>query len=235
LVSDNGSEFDNGLLQMVCDIMALEHRVFITPRNPRSDGAVEKQMSTLKDEIASYVKNTTMDTWDEFLSVAAFHYNTTVNEATSFTPFFMIHGREASTPEDAHLCQLVENYSSVNAYIEQMRKALIAVWTSVGVKSRVDVEEWNRKAHNKIEYKPYAVGDLFYLATIPKRQLILQTLGGTTAGTKKNKDNIRKLSSKLQMRYVGPYRIIKVINPILFVADIHNVERVVTAVNMKPY
>jgi hypothetical protein len=24
-VTDNGSEFDNGLLQMVCDIMALEH------------------------------------------------------------------------------------------------------------------------------------------------------------------------------------------------------------------
>jgi hypothetical protein len=158
-------------------------------------------MSTLKDEIASYVKNTTMDTWDDFLSVAAFHYNTTVNEATTFTPFFMIHG---------HLCQLVERYSSVNAYIEQMRKALMAVWTSVGVKSRVDVGEWNRKAQNEIEYKPYAVGDLLYLATIPKRQLILQTLGGTV-GAKKTKDNIRKLSSKLQMRYVGPYRIIKVL------------------------
>jgi hypothetical protein len=73
LIFDNGSEVDNGLLQMVCDIMVLEHRVFITPRNPRSDGAVEKQMSTLKDEIASYVKNTTMDPWDEFLSVTAFH------------------------------------------------------------------------------------------------------------------------------------------------------------------
>jgi hypothetical protein len=60
LVTDNGCEFDNGLLHMVCDIMVLEHGVFITPTNPRSDGAVEKQMSTLKDEIASYVKNTTM-------------------------------------------------------------------------------------------------------------------------------------------------------------------------------
>jgi hypothetical protein len=97
-----------------------------------------------------------------------------------------------------------------------------------------DVEEWNRKAQNKIEYKPYAVGDLFYLATIPKWQLILQTLGGT-ASAKRSKDNTRKLSSKLQMRYVGPYRIIKALNPILFAADIHNVERVVTAVNMKPY
>jgi hypothetical protein len=87
------------------------------------------------------------------------HYNTTVNEATTFTPFFIIHEREASTPENAHLCQLVERYSSVNAYIEQMRKALMAVWTSVGVKSRVDVEKWIRKAQNKIEYNPYAVED----------------------------------------------------------------------------
>jgi thiamine biosynthesis protein ThiC len=87
----------------------------------------QKQMATLKDEIASYVKNTTMDTWDEFLSLAAFHYNTTVNEATTFTPFFMIHGREASTLKDAHLCQFVEKYCSFNAYIEQMRKALMAV------------------------------------------------------------------------------------------------------------
>jgi hypothetical protein len=61
----------------------------------------------------------------------------------------------------------------------------MAVWTSFGVKSRVDVEEWNRKAQNKIEYKPYAVGDLFYLTTIPKRQLILEALGGTEKAVKK--------------------------------------------------
>jgi hypothetical protein len=180
-VTDNGSEFDNGRLQMVCDIIDLEHRVFIAPQNPRSDGAVEKQKAILKDGIASYVKDTT-----EFLSLAVV-VNTVVNEATTFIPVFMVHGREAGTPEDAYLCQSVERWSSVNAYSVQMRKALKAVWTSVGVESRVDIEEWNRKAQNKIKYK---------------------TLSGT-ANTKRSKDNIRKLSSKLQMRYVGSHRIIK--------------------------
>jgi hypothetical protein len=170
---------------MVCDIIDLEHRVFIAPQNPRSDGAVEKQKATLKDVIASYFKDTT-----ESLGMAVFQYNTVVNEATTFIPVFMVHGREAGTPEDAHLCQSVERCSSVNVYIEQMRKALKAVWTSVGVESRVDIEEWNRKAQNKIKYK---------------------TLSGT-ANTKRSKDNIRKLSSKLQMRYVGSHRIIKVLH-----------------------
>jgi hypothetical protein len=147
-VTDNGSEFDNGRLQMVWDIIDLEQRVFIAPQNPRSDGAVEKQKATLKDVIASYVKDTT-----EFLSMAVFQYNTVGNEATTFIPVFMAHGREAGTPEDAHLCQFVERCSSVNAYIEQMRKALKAVWTGVGVESRVDIEEWNRNAQNEIKYK----------------------------------------------------------------------------------
>ena len=52
--------------------------------------------------------------------------------------------------------------------------------------------------------------------------------------TSKKDKKTSHLTAKLQMRYCGPYRITKIINPVLYEADIHNTIKRVHAVNMKP-
>lgn len=42
------------------------------------------------------------------------------------------------------------------------------------------------------------------------------------------------LSSKLQARFAGPYRITEVLSPVLYRAEIHGREKTIHAINMKP-
>jgi len=49
--------------------------------------------------IAKWVSANQRD-WDEKLPAVAFAYRTTVHEANGFTPYFLMHGREARLPAD---------------------------------------------------------------------------------------------------------------------------------------
>jgi hypothetical protein len=45
----------------------------------------------------------------------------------------------------------------------------------------------------------------------------------------------RKVNLKLQLRYAGPYLIVKKISPVVYALKVDGVERIFHAVNMKPY
>ena len=49
--------------------------------------------------IAKWVSSNQTD-WDEKLPAVAFAYRTTIHESTGFTPYFLMHGREARVPAD---------------------------------------------------------------------------------------------------------------------------------------
>jgi transposase InsO family protein len=97
LITDRGTEFDNHLLKEVCDLLGARH-IRCTPQNPRSDGLAENQMRTFKDALSQLV-NKHHDDWDEFIPMLAMHYRTTVNDATAYTPFYLVFGREAIAPD----------------------------------------------------------------------------------------------------------------------------------------
>jgi hypothetical protein len=69
LVTDNGSEFINGLLQMVCDIMALEHQVFITREilavtaRSRNRWPLSKSKSPLTSRTPLWIRGTSSSAW----------------------------------------------------------------------------------------------------------------------------------------------------------------------------
>ena len=54
LLSDNGSEFSNKVLQLVCNILFVK-KVFTTPYHPQANGQVERANQTLKKLIASQI------------------------------------------------------------------------------------------------------------------------------------------------------------------------------------
>ena len=41
--------------------------------------------------------------WDSYLEPLAFAYRVSVNDATGYSPFYLMHGREATLPLDAML------------------------------------------------------------------------------------------------------------------------------------
>ena len=223
LITDKGSENCNQIMDDVIKLLDCEH-VNTTPYNPRSDGLVENQMRTLKDQLASWTNKFHND-WDKHLQKVAHAYRVTVNDATGFTPYYMNHGRECNTPAENHLgdMDIDETTEKLHDYAEELRTTLLAAWELTAARVVKNVEAFNRVPRRHLEFEPYAVGQYVFVKVIPKRVY--------SEGYKKKK---HKLSSKLQHRYVGPFRITRKFNDVLYEADIHNKFTRIHAVNMKP-
>ena len=78
--------------------------------NSRSIGLVGNHNRTLKAMLAQYVDAYQSDR-DQYLSMCAYKYNTTVNAQTGYTPLFIMFGRESrQVPEE-----WIENFAEERA------------------------------------------------------------------------------------------------------------------------
>ncbi|KAL6737861.1 hypothetical protein Aduo_011471 [Ancylostoma duodenale] len=79
ILSDQGGEFDNKLMQELRALMGIDH-VFTKGYNPRENGLTERFNQML---IWMLRKKTRVPTeWDRILPACVFAYNTTVHEST---------------------------------------------------------------------------------------------------------------------------------------------------------
>jgi hypothetical protein len=218
LVSDRGSEFTNSDIRAICACL-LTQQILTTANNPRSDGQAENHMRTIKDMLSAFL-NKQHTNWDTYLTVLRLSYNTTVNDATGLTPFSLLFGHECPQPNEDHLR---DTQMTPSEYAEGLRDTLIWTWEHTSDRINRNSDNFNRIPRTRLQFQPYSIGDFFFLRRIPRRFY-----------SNKRTNTKHLLSSKLQPRWTGPYRILEVLSPILYRADIHNHVKTVHAINMKP-
>jgi len=93
VISDNGSQFVGSEVQ---GLLAKYHvpQVHLGPVYCPQVNTVERYNRTVVTALSSYVENDHR-TWDVHISKVQFALNTAVNESTSYSPFMLVHGREA--------------------------------------------------------------------------------------------------------------------------------------------
>ena len=108
-----------------------------------------------------------------------------------------------------------------NDYVENMRANQELWWSEAGTRNVYQVEEFfNAVPLRRQTFRPYQVVH----KTIPRRFY---------RSTKH--ETYVKISRKLQFKYTGPFPIIEVKSPVLYIALIHGKRKTVHAINMKPY
>jgi hypothetical protein len=98
LLSDQGTPFCNELVDSLCQLMQIRHRLS-SAYHPQTNGLTERFNKTLCTTLAKYVSDYG-DTWDNFLNAALFAYRTVQNHTTKYTPFKLLYGHEAMLPMD---------------------------------------------------------------------------------------------------------------------------------------
>ncbi|GFT93743.1 hypothetical protein TNCV_1693761 [Trichonephila clavipes] len=217
IITDRGAVFRSRLVSSLVDLCNIDHR-FTTAYHPQTNGLTERFNKTLADMLSMYV-DVEQKNWDEILPFVTFAYNTAKQETTGFTPFYLLHGREAETTLDTMLPFCPNDFDDSNitkiaARAEESRQLARVHTLRAQDKDR-------RRYDSKNQMVSYAPGDLVWVYT-PVRKV--------------------GLSEKLLRRYFGPYQVLRRLSAVTYeVQDFDPASRkrklreVVHVLRMKPY
>ena len=96
ILSDNGTEFKNKLMEEVCKELGVEYKIYSPPYRPQSNGRVESFHYFLKACIAKLIAPQLE--WDDIMPLACAAYNFLPNEHLRESPFFLMFGRDLLLP-----------------------------------------------------------------------------------------------------------------------------------------
>ncbi|GFU28203.1 retrovirus-related Pol polyprotein from transposon 412 [Trichonephila clavipes] len=219
IITDRGAAFQSRLVSSLVDFCNIDHR-FTTAYHPQTNGLTERFNKTLADMLSMYV-DAEQKNWDGILPFVTFAYNTAKKETTGFTPFYLLHGREAETTLDTMLpfcpndfvCD-DNNITKLAARVEESRQLARVHTLRAQDKDR-------RRYDSKHQMVYHAPGDLVWVYT-PVRKV--------------------GLSEKLLRMYFGPYQVLRRLSAVTYeVQDFDPASRkrklreVVHVLRMKPY
>ena len=95
VLTDNGTEFKNKLINEVCEL-GVKHKIYSPPYRPQSNGRIESFHYFLKACISKHL--TSQVEWDDVVPLACAAYNFLPNERSKESPFFLMFRRDAILP-----------------------------------------------------------------------------------------------------------------------------------------
>jgi hypothetical protein len=97
---DNGTQFEAETSKYFCNQIGTKIH-FASVRHPESNGLVERANGIIMTGIMKLIFNQPRGKWPDELIKVVWSHNTTISRSTSFTPFKLLFGDEAITPEEA--------------------------------------------------------------------------------------------------------------------------------------
>jgi ribonuclease HI len=97
---DNGTLFDAETFKDFCDQIGTKIH-FASVRHLESNGLVERANGIITTGIIKLIFNQPKGKWPDELIKVVWSHNTTISRSTGFTPFKLLFGDEAITPEEA--------------------------------------------------------------------------------------------------------------------------------------
>ncbi|GFU78584.1 transposon Tf2-6 polyprotein [Trichonephila clavipes] len=196
IITDRGAVFRSRLVSSLVDLCNIDHR-FTTAYHPQTNGLTERFNKTLADMLSMYV-DVEQKNWDEILPFVTFAYNTAKEETTGFTPFYLLHGREAETTLDTMLPFCPNDFDDNNitkiaARAEESRQLARVHTLRAQDKDR-------RRYDSKHQMVSYAPGDLVWVYTPVLRRLSAVTYAVQDFDPASRKRKLREVVHVLRMK-----------------------------------
>ena len=161
-----------------------------TAYHPQSDGQTERANRTLEEILRSFV-NAHRDNWDEYLVAAEIAVNNSVQESTGYSPFYLNFGQHPNLPMNQGLNADTtgnENPAALDT-VNKLKEALSKAQEHLK-KAQENQSKHVNSHHREVNY---SVGQQVFLST----------------------ENLLRGSTKLQAKYIGPFRIKTVRSPLV--------------------
>jgi hypothetical protein len=187
---DNGTQFDAKTFKDFCDQICKKNH-FASVKHPESNGLVERANGIIMTGIMKLIFNQPRGKWPEELIKVVWSHNTTISRSTGFTPFKLLFGDEAITPEEAKAGSIRTVASAKDEADYSVAKDVIE-----GTRLHV-VENINKYQAETIKWHDRKVR----LKNIKPGHLVLRRVA--------NPDTI----GKLQLKWEGPFLVVSSSRP----------------------
>lgn len=156
--SDQGRDFESQLIKDLLNIMGVR-KSRTTPYHPQGDPQPERFNRTLLSMLGTLSAEKKRQ-WSQHVPYLVHAYNSTRSDATGYSPYFLMFGREARLPVD--LCFGTSQDKSVEShsrYISKLKEDLLQAY-KLASETADKVHEKNKTAYDKrVGFQSLEVGD----------------------------------------------------------------------------
>uniref|UniRef100_A0A8C5QY47 Gypsy retrotransposon integrase-like protein 1 n=1 Tax=Leptobrachium leishanense TaxID=445787 RepID=A0A8C5QY47_9ANUR len=144
--SDQGRDFESRLVGQLLELLGIQ-KTRTTPYHPQGDAQPERFNRTLLNMLGT-LSNIEKQSWSRHIATLVHAYNSTESDATGYSPYRLMFGREARLPVDLAFGLSLDQTSvaSHRNYVDRLRKNLASAFEQARLTSG------NREQRNKRNY-----------------------------------------------------------------------------------
>ena len=196
VTSDQGTEF-MAVFDQLMRLYGIQ-RAVTAPYRPQTNGIAERIHSFLRSALSIMVEED-HTAWDQRVEAVAFAYRSAPLEGTTFSPFYLLHGREPTLPGQLTATPPAVIDDDPTGLVEELRDRLGRAYALLRLQRQRILERRAGHTRTRPAAAEHAVGDRV-LVWRPR------VLGGQSA--------------KLSYRWLGPYEVVEAAHPIYMLRDL---------------
>jgi len=128
IVSDGGPSFDANLFRDLCAWLQSTHSI-TCPFHPQGHGQVERLNCEINKMLRTLLLTDRAQKWTNLLTPISLAYNSHINRATGYSPFFLMFGIPPRTPLQAELdVSLAPSASTPSQFVRERSALFTRVW-----------------------------------------------------------------------------------------------------------
>lgn len=174
--SDQGRDFEGRLIKEMLRVLGIQ-KSRTTPYHPQGDPQPERFNRTLLSMLGTLDPGK-KQRWSQQIATLVHAYNCTQNDATGYSPYFLMFGREARLPIDVCFQAVLDSEEAVThpKYVDNLRRDLKTAY-QLAMEASTKNHQKNKRAYDlTLRHQALEKGD----------RVLVRALGGT--GKQKLKD-----------------------------------------------
>ena len=161
IISDQGKEFISKGMQELCKRWGIR-KITTGGYNPTGNAACERFHKYLNASITILRSKDKPTDWDTYLQAVLFSYRVSVNDATGYSPYYLVNGRLPTVPLDLAFPLRHEEYKSMDDYVEKMTTRLNSAF-ELAVKQQYAAAVTNERRAPARTIPNFKSGDFLYV------------------------------------------------------------------------